>query len=289
MENEHYIYVYLDNRKPGMWSYNGINFNHQPFYVGKGKHGRLKQHLQPKRLSDNSIKSNTINKIISETNELPIHYKIYDGLSFDEANRIEIDMIKHFGRVDLNTGILTNMTDGGEGFKNIIFTEVTRKKMSESAIGVKTYSNNGMSKVVEQYTLDGVLLNTYNSLREAAETNGFCLKNISSCCRGKSKTASGFIWKYVGKSYKPTIKAEVKDKRKKVYQYDLDGNYITYFDSVSIAEKLTGINHISSVCLGRLNFAGGYQWRFYKSDKIDPLTLDKTKNLNRYKNEKKIN
>lgn len=286
MENEHYIYVYLDNRKPGIWSYCNLTFDYQPFYIGKGKYRRINHHLQPKQLSDNSIKSNTINKIIAETNELPIHYKIYNGLSFDEANRLEMDIIKHFGRIDLNTGILTNMTDGGEGFKNMVITDVTRKKMSEKAKGTKDYAKNGMSKIVQQYTLDGVLLNTYTSLRDAAESNGFCFKNISSCCRGKSKTASGFVWKYAGRSYKPTIKAESKDRRKKVYQYDLDGKYIGEFDSISIAEKFTGIKHISCVCLGRLNFAGGYQWRFIKSDAIESLSFEKTKNINRYKNEK---
>ena len=286
MENEHYIYVYLDNRKPGIWSYGDLTFNYQPFYIGKGKYRRINQHLQPKQLSDSSIKSNTINKIIAETNELPIHYKIFEGLSFDEANFRETDMIKHFGRVDLKTGILTNMTDGGEGFKNVIFTEETRKKMSEKAMGKKAYANNGMSKIVEQYTLDGTLLNTYASLREAGESINKDFKSISTCCRGITKTAYGYKWKYGGKSYQPSMKPEVKSRRKKVYQYGLDGNYIAEFDSVSIAEKIMGFRHISCVCLGRLNFAGGFQWKYEKYDKIDPLTFDKTHNINRYLQQK---
>ena len=35
----HYVYAYLDPRKPGKYSYKGLNvsFLYEPFYIGKGK------------------------------------------------------------------------------------------------------------------------------------------------------------------------------------------------------------------------------------------------------------
>jgi hypothetical protein len=282
MDSNFYIYVYLDNRKIGVWEFKDIVFKNKPFYIGKGKCRRINHHLQPKSLSKSTIKSNTINKIIKDTGELPIHYKVFENLTFEESNIIEIEMIKHFGRIDNNTGILTNMTDGGEGFKNMVFSINTKKKMSESSKGTKTYSNNGMSKIVEQYTLDGILINVFQSLREASEKNNVDFKNISSCCRGKTKSAYGYIWKYVGKSYNPQIKIQANDRKKKVYQYTLNGEFIKEFESETFARKITKISHISAVCLGQLNFAGGYQWRYEKFDKLLPLTSDKTKNIFRY-------
>jgi hypothetical protein len=283
MENNFYVYVYLDNRKPGEWRFNDIIFKFQPFYIGKGKGTRINQHLQPMLLNHNTIKNNKIKSIIRETGELPIHYKIFENLIFEESNLIEISIIKKFGRINLNNGILSNMTDGGEGFKTMIFTDEAKKNMSLSRIkNNQTYSNHGSSKIIEKYDIDGNFLERYNSLREASEKNNLGFKNISVCCRGITKTAYGFKWKYVGSSYLPKIKTECIERRKKVYKYDLSGNYICEYESMSEAEKIEKIKHISSVCLGKLNFSGGFQWKYEKLDSLPPITFEKTKNIKRY-------
>lgn len=54
------------------------------------------------------------------------------------------------------------------------------------------------SKSVNQYTLEGGLLNTYKSVCEASRQTGIDQSSISSCCLGKRyKSAGGYIWKYV--------------------------------------------------------------------------------------------
>ena len=56
-------------------------------------------------------------------------------------------------------------------------------------------------KAVCQYTVDGVLLNTFCSMQEAQRQTGVHASNIIGCCRHRKnfKTAGGFTWKYVGK------------------------------------------------------------------------------------------
>lgn len=49
---------------------------------------------------------------------------------------------------------------------------------------------------VEQYSKEGVLLNTYFSLQEAATQTNLFKGNISSACTGRLKTYGGFKWKY---------------------------------------------------------------------------------------------
>ena len=56
-------------------------------------------------------------------------------------------------------------------------------------------------KQVAQYSTDGKLIQVYNSILEAAKATGQkSSSNITQVCKGKAKTAGGFIWKYYEKS-----------------------------------------------------------------------------------------
>ena len=50
---------------------------------------------------------------------------------------------------------------------------------------------------VAQYTLDGVYIKTFNSLKEASIETGITVSGISGCCCGRYKPKTGFIWKHV--------------------------------------------------------------------------------------------
>ena len=56
--------------------------------------------------------------------------------------------------------------------------------------------NGKCSKPVLQFTLDGILIKEYPSIRQAERETGFDQGNICSCCNGKLKTAYNYIWKY---------------------------------------------------------------------------------------------
>lgn len=55
---------------------------------------------------------------------------------------------------------------------------------------------NIQKKSVIQYDTNMNEINRFISITEAGEKIGINLKNISSCCRGVTKSAGGFIWKY---------------------------------------------------------------------------------------------
>jgi hypothetical protein len=103
-QNIYYTYFYL--RKDGT-----------PYYVGKGKNGRA--HSTQKRVRRPPEKERIV----------------FPEKNVDEftAFHWERFWISFYGRKDLGTGILLNQTDGGEGPSNRIFSEESRKKMSESA------------------------------------------------------------------------------------------------------------------------------------------------------------
>lgn len=114
MNNIFYVYVYLDPRKPGKFNFNEYEFNFEPFYVGKGYGNRCLKHLQILSRVDNPMKTNKIKSIFKLGYE-PIIVKYKIDLTENDAFQIEKELIKTIGRIDLSTGTLTNLNDGGIG------------------------------------------------------------------------------------------------------------------------------------------------------------------------------
>ena len=92
----------------------------------------------------------------------------------------------------------------------------------------------------------------------------------------------------VCKSYK---EGRLKKSTKVVYQYDLKGNYLHKYNSLTEASKITGVNisNLSEALNGKVNIAGGYVWRFYKVEKLNvwfnrmgrPITKEPYRKKNR--------
>lgn len=65
--------------------------------------------------------------------------------------------------------------------------------------------------------------------------------------------------------YKHTDKSKkiMSDKKKrKVDQFDLNGNFIKTFDGIHIAQKELNITHISDVCIGTMKRAGNFIFKY---------------------------
>ena len=99
----------------------------QIFYIGIGTE---KERMNSKR-SRNKFWKNIVNKygILSEV--------IEDNLTWDEAVIREQYWIKFYGRKNNKTGVLCNMTDGGEGSFGRIIKDETKRKISNSNKGKK--------------------------------------------------------------------------------------------------------------------------------------------------------
>lgn len=111
-----YTYILLDQRFKGNFTFGQYSFNYLPFYVGKGKNDRYKVHFMEAQnnVGCNIKKNEIINNIIEELNKNPKVKKIICR-SEERAFFLEKKLIKLIGRLDLETGPLTNLTNGGEG------------------------------------------------------------------------------------------------------------------------------------------------------------------------------
>lgn len=104
------------------------------------------------------------------------------------------------------------------------------------------------SKKVHQFSKEGKYLRTFNSLGDAGKFLGNANKgmNIGACCRGKQKTAYGYIWSY-DKNF-DIEKFNFNDRKKPIYQIDIDTQEIIQeFDSVASASEFLHASRASNV------------------------------------------
>lgn len=126
----------------------------------------------------------------------------------EEADFKEQKYIAYFNTLAPNG---YNLTTGGQGVREV--SDIVRHNISQSHADVSG-ENNPMygikrpevgernkqtkGKAVNQFTVDGIFIAQYPSIREAERQTGIDNAWISGCCRGKYgyKTAGGFIWNY---------------------------------------------------------------------------------------------
>ena len=85
-------------------------------------------------------------------------------------------------------------------FKNIRelrnHAKVAYRKLKENGLLQKRYPNSAR-KAVLQFTIDGVFIKEWATASDASRGLGMdIIGGIGLVCKGKKKTAGGFVWKY---------------------------------------------------------------------------------------------
>jgi len=235
---ENYVYVILDITESGEWKYKDKTFINKPIYVGMGIGNRYLAHFTLKLYSkeSNFTKHKLIKKLIESGNK-PLSIKVFENLDREKAKEIEIDMIKHFGKSIDGSGILTNITDGGD--------ETRYNKLG---------GENPHSKKVYQYALDGGFIKQWDCLREIGRELKVAYNTIGDCCRGKSHTAYKFQWSYIftPKGLVSINKNDQPKRRKPVYKFDCYGKIVSKYESLNQACLDNGMtkSNLSSHIIG---------------------------------------
>ncbi|MCR4330810.1 MAG: NUMOD3 domain-containing DNA-binding protein [Patescibacteria group bacterium] len=109
------------------------------FYVGKGAGNRSNVHTRDSEVRNNRTYKSRMIKMLFANKQHPIIEIVFDKLTEPEAFEKEIELIAKYGRKDNNTGILCNLTDGGEGSSGCSRprSAETRRKYSEAMKGHK--------------------------------------------------------------------------------------------------------------------------------------------------------
>ena len=154
---------------------------------------------------------------------------VKDGITWEEACFLEKELIKLYGRRNLETGSLVNLTDGGEGMVGYKMTEEQKafhrqtlskhrsktneinrnlklgKKLSKETIDKlqgrklsdksKQVISEKVSKPVILYTKDNQLVMEFSSIVKAAKYFKIQPTTITNNIKGRSKITKQGIWK----------------------------------------------------------------------------------------------
>jgi len=141
---EFYVYAYL--RKDG-----------RPYYIGKGKEKRA------------WVKHKGYAETPKDFTQIVI---LEDGLSEVGALAIERRMIRWYGRKDNGTGILCNLTDGGDGLAGRIQSLEDRAKKSIAAKNRKNGSHSAETRLKMSISRTGLPQSDQKKLKISLRLKG---------------------------------------------------------------------------------------------------------------------
>jgi hypothetical protein len=236
----------------------------EPFYIGIGSDDKYY------RANKKSQRNIHWKRVVAKT---PYEIEIMlDNLTWDEACEKEREFIKLYGRVNLKTGPLTNMTDGGDGTLGLVVSDETREKLSKS---IKEWHKTYV--VSDENRLKSSLV-----FKELIKKDDFIKKRIEAL-RNSEKLKQSYILR-TGKpsGYKHNDEAKklislskigrkmskdvIDAKSKKVIQLDLNDNVIKIWDSTREIQRELGLSqgNISRCCNNEYKQSYGYKWKYLK-------------------------
>jgi len=228
----------------------------EPFYIGIGK--------TKYRATTSQNRNNIWLKIVSKTKyEVEI---LLDDITWEDATKKEIEFIKIYGRINNGTGILANMTDGGDGNLGLVHSAEALIKISESSknrVGYwngKKMSDQAKSKMSE--SKKGVS-NVHLIGRKVEESTKEAVKRHSI---GNSY--------HLGISHTEDTKRKISQSKiekgygKPVIQYDANGIFVQEFTSSASAARHFGVS--ANSIIGAIREKGatkqrlckGYIWKY---------------------------
>lgn len=209
------------------------------------------------------------------------------GAATEDLNKWEVYYIEYYN--SYHNGY--NSTLGGDGSRGYIHSNEILKKISESTKGKKKClsfgikvskrlkgkpkSTNHRKKLSEsklnsgykiiQYLLSGEYIKTWDNIDVVSKTLGVSRESIAGCCRGKSKSAHSYIWRYEGSTIPVNRISRRKDA--KVVLKIFNGEVLEIYNSVVDAAISVGANesNIAQCCRGKCKSIKGFNWK-YKED-----------------------
>lgn len=226
------------------WRKNGVGYKGQPFYCAIQKYGW-----------DNIE-----------------HYIIAEHLTEDEADKLEIELIKKLSCNISNNDIYGyNCCNGGNSSIGYKSSEEIKNKIFQTNLLKSNYIE------TYQFDLNFNFIKKYPTTESAGRETNTHATHIRDCIYNNFYSYNGYIWRckddveFINGTYKPiNLKKKPKSKRQ-IYQFDLNGNFIASYKRLNeILNFDKNINtHYIYQCLSHSHqFSYGYIWRYIDDDDI---------------------
>lgn len=122
-----------------------------------------------------------------------------------------------------------------------------------------TRDSKGLNKKVFCYDSNGNFIKEYTRASQVAEEIGVPPSHVNNACLyGYALRGKMYRYEKIDRIDNHTF------SKKKVYQYDRDGNFIREWDSISEAQNYYKVKTIARVCNGKRNTSAGYVWSFFR-------------------------
>lgn len=238
------------------------------FYIGIG--GRKDRHNS--RLGRNNL----WHKIVNKNNGGFIAEILYKNVSSDWAKAKEIDLIKQYGRINTKTGILCNLTDGGDGNNGAKLSEAHKAMISAfhkghpvSEITRKKLKLSNSKWIVSQFDLiTKQKIGEFLGCWEASKATGISQSGIHRCVNGSAKSAGGFLWSGAMNPHVGDGIVLKKVKKRPLWKVTpkwiviKHGIVLEEFYGIGAAAIAYGLSDtsINRCILGKQKSAGGFTW-----------------------------
>ena len=244
-----------------------------PFYVGQGS--ILRAFVFTRNLRNKSWN----NKVLDISK---VKVKIHSiDIDIENSIKIEKELIQKYGRLDLNTGCLTNENNGGKNSQIGEDNYFYGKQLSGEKNGNfgNKYELNNLSKPILQIDIFGNIIKEWSSATEAEEQGNFCSGPISACCHKKRHIHKNYQWIFK-EDYDPNIDYEYKPGKTNsaIYlacpvEYEwLPNRVIIIYNKNQAAERGFEMKNIQQVCSGSKKSHKGFKFKnFFKLSKQEKL------------------